>query len=92
MTQNDVATGQQIDTQTTRACSGFDLEDRRRELIALRVKLGAKTPAGHRCSNLVEQLEHFRTAEGEQRAHLAKSIQKQLAELTALAPQSDQPQ
>jgi hypothetical protein len=63
----------------------LDLEDTRRSLIALRVKVGAETPAGHRCSNLVEQLEHYRTAEGDQRANLAKGIQYQMAELTALA-------
>jgi len=70
----------------------FDLENTRRSLIALRVKLGANTPAGHRCSNLVEQLQHYETAEGEQRENLTKSIQHQMADLTALAAQSDSPQ
>lgn len=70
----------------------FDHEDTRRQLIALRSKLGADTPAGHRCSNLVEQLESMRTAEGEQRAHLAKSIQRQMAELTELSAKADKPQ
>ena len=70
----------------------FDHEDTRRQLIALRGKLGADTPAGHRCSNLVEQLENMRTAEGEQRAHLAKSIGRQMKELTDLAAKADRPQ
>jgi hypothetical protein len=70
----------------------FDLENTRRELISLRVKLGADTPAGHRCSNLVEQLEHYRTAEGEQREHLAKNIAAQMKELTDLSAQADRPQ
>lgn len=65
----------------------FDLENTRRELIAMRVKLGADTPAGHRCSNLVEQLEHYRTAEGDQKAHLAKNIAAQMAELAKLTNQ-----
>ena len=70
----------------------FDHEDTRRKLIALRSKLGADTPAGHRCSNLVEQLENMRTAEGDQRAHLAKGIQRQMTELTDLAAKADKPQ
>lgn len=70
----------------------FDLENTRRELIALRVKLGATTPAGHRCSNLVEQLQHYEKAEGDQRMHLAKSIAAQMKELTELAAQPDSPQ
>lgn len=36
----------------------FDLAATRRDLIALRVKHGADTPTGHRCSNLLEQLEN----------------------------------
>lgn len=72
--------------------TGFELEDTRRKLIALRVKLGAETPAGYRCSNLVEQLQNYQTAEGEQKANLAKSIQKSMEELTALASRGDNPQ
>lgn len=70
----------------------FDLENTRRELIALRAKHGADTPAGHRCSNLVEQLQHYEKAEGDQRAHLAKSIAAQMKELTDLAAQRGSPQ
>jgi len=71
----------------------FDLEDTRRKLIALRSKLGADTPAGHRCSNLVEQLEAMRSAPSkEQRGHLAKNIARQMTELTDLAAKADRPQ
>ncbi len=70
----------------------FDLENTRRALIARRVASKANTPAGHRCSNLVEQLEHYRTAEGDQRTHLAKSIAAQMKELTGLAANASKPQ
>ena len=53
---------------------GFELENTRRELIAMRVKHGADTPVGHRISNLIEQLENLRTAEGTQRENLLKFI------------------
>ena len=32
-------------------------EETRRALIAVRIKHGANTPIGHRCSNIVEMLE-----------------------------------
>lgn len=62
----------------------LDYENTRRELIAKRVAAGADTPIGHRCSNLIEMLDNYRTAEGEQKANLAKSIQKTMAELAGL--------
>ena len=34
-----------------------DLENTRRDLIALRVAHGADTPIGHRCSNIVELIQ-----------------------------------
>jgi len=86
---NESLTGTPADTPLTHGRSGFELEDTRRKLIALRVKLGAETPAGYRCSNLVEQLQNYEKAEGEQRANLAKGIQKQMAELTDLASRGD---
>jgi hypothetical protein len=74
-------------TYLTQACSGFDLENTSRRLIALRLKLGARSPAGHRCSNLIEQLKNYeRTTDEWQQANLAKGIKEQmhqLAELTA---------
>lgn len=44
-------------TQLTRSRSGYVLDQTRRNLIALRVKHGAGTPIGHRCSNLIELLQ-----------------------------------
>lgn len=61
----------------------FDYENTRRDLIGKRTAAGADTPIGHRCSNLIEQLDNYRTAEGEQRANLAKSIQRTVAELAS---------
>lgn len=61
----------------------FDLEDARRKLTAMRAKLGADTPAGHRCSNLIEQLQNLRDATGDQKANLEKSIKRQMAELAS---------
>lgn len=64
----------------------FDFEDTRRKLISLRSKLGADTPAGHRCSNPVEQLQaHRQAASQEQIQHLNGGIRRQMAELNALA-------
>jgi hypothetical protein len=68
----------------------MEFEESRRQLIALRSKLGALTPAGHRCSNLVEQLDAMRTAQGDQRKHLAKGIERQMAELTELTHNAEE--
>jgi hypothetical protein len=62
----------------------FELENTRRDLIAMRVRHGADTPIGHRCSNIVEQLKNIQTASGDQRVGLEAAIKKQLAELAAL--------
>jgi hypothetical protein len=75
-------------TGLTQGCSpavpmNFDVEDARRKLTAMRKKLGADMPAGHRCSNLIEQLQNLRNAEGEQRANLEKSIKLQMTELAS---------
>lgn len=60
----------------------FDLENTRRQLIAKRVAAGADSEIGHRCSNLIELLEHYGKAEGEeQRAHIEANIRKQMADL-----------
>jgi hypothetical protein len=61
----------------------FDVENSRRHLIALRVKYGADSPKGHRCSNLIEQIKAMEGAEGEQRTNLQKSIRKSIEELNA---------
>lgn len=70
----------------------FDFENTRRELIAMRVKHGANTPVGHRISNLIEQCENLRTAVGDQRANLLKSIDKSVTEIKALTPDARDPQ
>ncbi len=62
----------------------LDFENTRRDLIAKRTAAGANTPIGHRCSNLIEQIDAYRTAEGEQRTNLAKSIKLSLTELAGL--------
>lgn len=62
----------------------LDFENTRRDLIAKRTAAGADTPLGHRCSNLIEQLDAYRTAEGEQKANLAKSIERTMIELKML--------
>lgn len=79
---NDSGTCTTTDTPLTQPRSGFDPIDTRRKLIAMRVKAGAKTPRGHACSNLVEQLDHFQTATGAQREHLARAIPYQMARLS----------
>ena len=60
------------------------IEDTRRRLIALRNKHGADSPAGHRCSNIIEQLQNMRDAEGDQRGHLVRALERQMQELANL--------
>lgn len=67
-------------------------ESTRRNLIAMRAKFGADTAPGRRCSNLVEQMDHYRTATGEQKEHLGKSIKLQMKELAELAAAVSQKQ
>lgn len=43
----------------------FDLEDTRRKLITRRVAAGTDTQIGHRCSNLIELLDNYGTADTE---------------------------
>ncbi len=63
----------------------FDLENTRRKLIAKREAAGANTKLGHRCSNLIEQLQNYAKAESEdQRERLRASIQKTMAEIAGL--------
>lgn len=54
----------------------FDLENTRRELIALRVKYGADSPVGHRTSNIIELMK--------QPVPPVALIQRQMAELKRL--------
>lgn len=73
---NGSGTCEKIDTPLTQGRSGSDPIDTRRHLIALRVKYGADTPIGHRCSNLVEMLGNPYPP--------VVMIRKQMAELEAL--------
>jgi hypothetical protein len=38
---------------------GIALSSHRRRLIAMRKRHGADSPVGHRCSNLIEQLQNY---------------------------------
>ncbi len=67
--------------------TNFDVENTRRDLIAMREKHGANTPVGHRISNLIEQVQNLRTATGEQRENLIRSMQKSMDEIKALTPE-----
>jgi hypothetical protein len=51
---NATGTNAKIDTPLTQPGSPDVLDQTRRDLIALRVKHGAKSPIGYRCSNIVE--------------------------------------
>lgn len=42
----------------TEVLPDFGLENARRNMIALRVKHGADSPIGHRCSNIIEMLKN----------------------------------
>lgn len=64
----------------------FDLPAIRTSLIKARDQHGAMTPAGHRCSNILEQLESLaKTTDRDQRAKLERDIQIQMADLAALS-------
>jgi len=62
-----------------------DLENIRRQLIALRVKHGAGSAIGHRCSNIVELIQNLDGATSAQTTdELRRNIIKQMAELERL--------
>lgn len=64
----------------------FDITATRTALTKLRKTLGANTPAGRRCSNLLEQLENLgKATDKDQRAKLEKAIGQSVAELSALS-------
>ncbi len=81
---NVSGTNGKIDTPLTQPGSGFDLGETRRQLIALRVKHGANSPIGHRCSNLAEMIQNTRDTPNFARKVLDASIMKQMAELQRL--------
>jgi hypothetical protein len=80
-TVNGGATNPQSDTELTRVRS-LDVHAMGKQLDALRARHGADTPAGHRCSNLIEQLKNLDSAAGEQRRNLEKSIARAVADLS----------
>jgi len=63
----------------------LELEPTRRDLIAMRVRHGADSPVGHRCSNLIGQLESLQDATSkDQRRALERAIEKSMADLKRL--------
>lgn len=89
---NDSETSGSADTGLTQPCSpavhGADMPvypDRLHAyLIAKRTFYGAKTPIGHRCSNVVELLDERRQATGDQLRHIDANLARFLAQLEAL--------
>lgn len=64
----------------------FDLPAVRTSILKARDRHGANTPAGHRCSNILEMLENLaKTPDRDQRKNLERDIQTQMAELVALS-------
>lgn len=60
------------------------LADYRSKLTKIRKARGADTPIGHRCSNILEQLEHWAAASGEHKIALGKKIELQMSEIEQL--------
>lgn len=61
-----------------------NLEDTRRELIGIRVKYGAESPIGHRCSNLIEQMQNLEGGSRAQQAALKRLMPQAMADLQRL--------
>ena len=56
-----------------------NLEDTRRDLIALRVKRGADSAVGHRCSNVIELIQNHRDCEpGTEKLRLRNLVGQQM--------------
>lgn len=60
----------------------FDLEETRRQLIAMRVKFGAESEDGKTCSTLIEQLKNYEKAPPPVKARLDKLIKESMARLS----------
>jgi len=58
-----------------------DLAERRSQLTQLRAAHGYDSKIGRRCSNVLEQLEHWAEATGARKIALGKNIEKQMAEM-----------
>lgn len=66
----------------------IDLKQIRRDLFALRKKHGADSAIGHRCSNVLEQLENLaKETDRDARRRLAAKIERQMADLEKLLRQ-----
>jgi len=61
----------------------------RRELIRLRRRHGAKSPIGHRCSNLVEQMLSLESGGPAQQAALKRLIPQAMKELAELVTKGE---
>ena len=64
-----------------------DLAARRSQLTQLRAAHGFDSKIGRRCSNVLEQLEHWAVATSERKAKLGRLIEKQLSEIERLKSQ-----
>lgn len=70
----------------------FDIPAVRTSLLKLRKKVGADTAAGHRASNLLEQLENLgKATDADQRRRLEKAIGQSVAELSSLVTKGERP-
>lgn len=61
-----------------------DLENTRRDLIALREAHGADTPIGHRCSNIVELIQNANAITGDDHDRCVRFIGRQMDDLQRL--------
>lgn len=85
--KNDSATCTGIDAGLTQPRSGFDLETTRRDLIAMRLKHGADSKIGMRCSNVIEQLQNILRGTGD-RWQLLDNLPRQMADLERLTAEA----
>lgn len=89
---NDAGAVRQSGTGLTQRRSGsdlvpsaFDLWAARRFIIAERLLAGADTPLGHRCSNMVEMIENYQTADSPfQVSNIKRSLIKTVQEIAEI--------
>lgn len=63
----------------------FDLAATRKQLNAMRAKVGHGTPIGHRCSNMIERLDVYPTiTDRDHRRRMEREITKGVADLARL--------
>ena len=84
--QNKARTGAPIGTGLTQPCSPdvHGYTELRATLTKFRSKYGADTPMGHRCSNLLEQIEKWRGEAPHHQIKLAILIEQQLVDIERL--------